>query len=84
MVCCEAKYTHDQTISRSGYNFGKKEVKNRYYLVKKHHLSKLLFFITLFLKVLLNFKEGVTGNQNALQRFLGNIISLFDINKLEK
>jgi len=84
MVCSEAKYTHDQTISRPGYDFGKKEVKNRYYLVKKHNLSKILFFFTLSLKILLNFKEGIKGNKNSLKRFYGNMNALFNINKIDK
>jgi GT2 family glycosyltransferase len=84
MVCSKAKYTHDQSIDRSGFKFGKKEVRNRYYLVQKHNLNKFLFFITLFAKILFNLKEGIFFNKNSLQRFYGNIVALMSLNKLEK
>jgi GT2 family glycosyltransferase len=84
MVCSNAKYTHDQSIDRSGFEFGKKEVRNRYYLVQKHNLNKYLFFITLFAKMLINLKEGIFLNKNSLQRFYGNIIALMSLNKIEK
>jgi GT2 family glycosyltransferase len=84
MVCKNAKYTHDQSIDRSGFEFGKKEVRNRYYLVQKHNLNKYLFFITLFAKILINLKEGIFLKKNSLQRFYGNIIALMSLNKMEK
>jgi GT2 family glycosyltransferase len=84
MVCKNAKYTHDQSIDRSCFEFGKKEVRNRYYLVQKHNLNKYLFFITLFAKILINLKEGIFLKKNSLQRFYGNIIALMSLNKMEK
>ena len=83
-VCGNAKYTHDKSIDRSDFNFGKKEVRNRYYLVKKHHLNKFLFFITLLAKIFSNLKEGLFLSNNSLQRFYGNIVALLTLNKLEK
>ena len=83
-VCSNAKYTHDQSIDRSDFKFGKKEVRNRYYLVKKHRLNKFLFFLTLFAKMLSNLKQGLFLNNNSLQRFYGNIVALLTLNKLEK
>ena len=35
MVCSDAKYSHDQHIRRSGFQFGKKELRNRYYIVSE-------------------------------------------------
>lgn len=84
MVCKNAKYTHNQSIDRSGFEFGKKEVRNRYYLVQKHNLNKYLFFITLFAKILINLKEGIFLKKNSLQRFYGNITALMSLNKMEK
>jgi GT2 family glycosyltransferase len=84
MVCSKAKYTHDQSIDRSDFKFGKKEVRNRYYLVQKHNLNKFLFFITLIAKILINLKEGIFLKKNSLQRFFGNLVALISLNKLEK
>jgi hypothetical protein len=84
MVCSDAKYTHDQFIIRPGFQFGKKELRNRYYIVKKHKLNKNLFFVTTFLRMLLTFKEGVLGNLNSFQRLAGNLVALITINNLDE
>jgi hypothetical protein len=84
MVCSDAKYTHDQSIIRPGFQFGKKELRNRYYIVKKHKLNKNLFFFTTFLRMLLTFKEGVLGNLNSFQRLAGNLVALITINNLDE
>jgi hypothetical protein len=83
MVCSDAKYTHDQFITRPGYQFGKKEVRNRYYIVKKHKLNKSLFFLTLSFRMLLTLKEGIFGNYNSFKRLAGNLVAAFSINNLE-
>jgi hypothetical protein len=84
MVCSDAKYTHDQSIIRPGFQFGKKELRNRYYIVKKHKLNKNLFFVATFLRMLLTFKEGVLGNLNSFQRLAGNLVALTTINNLDE
>ena len=84
MVCSDAKYTHDQSIIRPGFQFGKKELRNRYYIVKKHKLNKILFFFTTFLRMLLTFKEGVLGNLNSFKRLAGNLVALTTINNLDE
>jgi glycosyltransferase involved in cell wall biosynthesis len=84
MVCSDAKYKHDQSINRPGFQFGKKELRNRYYIVKKHKLNKNLFFVTTFLRMLLTFKEGVLGNLNSFQRLAGNLVALITINNLDE
>ena len=81
MVCSDAKYTHNQSIIRPGFQFGKKELRNRYYIVKKHKLNKNLFFVTTFLRMLLTFKEGVL---NSFQRLAGNLVALTTINNLDE
>jgi hypothetical protein len=83
MVCSAAKYTHDQSITRPGFEFGKKELKNRYYIVKKHKLNKSLFFLTSFFRMILTFKEGLMGDLNSFKRLIGNINALFSINNLD-
>jgi hypothetical protein len=84
MVCSEAKYTHDQSINRSEFKFGKKEVKNRYYILKKHNLNRNLFFITLLARILLTFCKAMIGDLGSLKRVLGNIIGICTINNLNE
>jgi hypothetical protein len=84
MVCAGAKYTHDQSIDRPGFEFGKKEVKNRYYIVKKHRLNKSIFFLTLFFRIIMTFGKAITGDSNAIKRVLGNIIGIWTINNLNE
>ena len=84
MVCSGAKYTHDQSINRSGFQFGKKEVKNRYYIVKKYNLSKFLFFITLSLRIIMTFSKVIIGDLNSAKRILGNIVGILTINNLNQ
>jgi GT2 family glycosyltransferase len=84
MVCSAAKYTHDQSINRPGFEFGKKELKNRYYIVKKYKLNKNLFFLTLFFRMILTFKEGLMGDLNSFKRLAGNLVALFSINNLDQ
>jgi hypothetical protein len=84
MVCGDAKYTHDQSINRPGFEFGKKEVKNRYYIVKKHNLNKFLFFLTLFARIIMTFCKGIIGDLNSIKRLSGNIIGIWTINNLNE
>ena len=84
MVCAEAKYTHDQSITRPGFEFGKKELRNRYYIIKKHKLNKNLFFLTSVFRMILTFKEAVMGDLNSFKRLAGNLVALFSINNLEE
>ena len=84
MVCGDARYKHDQSINRPGFQFGKKELRNRYYIVEKHKLNKILFFLTTFLRMLLTFKEGILGNLNSFKRLAGNLVALFTINNLDE
>jgi hypothetical protein len=84
MVCSNAKYTHDQSITRPGFEFGKKELRNRYYIVKKHNLKKNLFFLTSLFRMILTLKEGIFGDINSFKRLAGNLVALFTINNLDK
>jgi GT2 family glycosyltransferase len=84
MVCSDARYTHDQSITRPGFEFGKKELRNRYYIVKKHNLKKNLFFLTSLFRMILTLKEGIFGDINSFKRLAGNLVALFTINNLDK
>ena len=82
MVCENAKYTHDQEIERSDFNFGEKEVKNRFYIVKKHKFNKSLFVFTILMKVFLNLILAFKQRPYGFQRVKGNIISLLSLKKI--
>ena len=84
MVCSDARYSHDQSITRPGFEFGKKELRNRYYIVKKHNLKKNLFFLTFLFRMVLTLKEGIFGDINSFKRLAGNLVALFTINNLDK
>lgn len=84
MVCSDARYSHDQSITRPGFEFGKKELRNRYYIVKKHNLKKNLFFLTSLFRMILTFKEGMFGDINSFKRLAGNLVALFTIDNLDK
>lgn len=84
MVCSKAKYTHDQSINRPGLEFGKKEVKNRFYIIKKHNLNIVLFIIFLIFRVMITFFKAILGDFNSAKRLLGNIIGICTINKLNE
>ena len=84
MVCSDARYSHDQSITRPGFEFGKKELRNRYYIVKKHNLKKNLFFLTSLFRMVLTLKEGIFGDINSFKRLAGNLAALFTIDNLDK
>jgi len=84
MVCSDARYSHDQSITRPGFEFGKKELRNRYYIVKKHNLKKNLFFLTCLFRMILTLKEGIFGDINSFKRLAGNLVALFTINNLDE
>jgi hypothetical protein len=83
MVCGKAKYRHDQVINRLGYEFGKKEIRNRYYIVKKHNLSKILFFVNAFLRATMTLKDFILGDINSVKRLMGNLVGLINPDKLK-
>jgi GT2 family glycosyltransferase len=54
--------------------FGRCEVRNRLYLVKKHHLSKIRCYLGLAIRLLMSVGSGlVTKDKSQLNRALGNI-----------
>ena len=55
MICSSAKYTSENTVNRNDYNFGVKEIINRYYFVNKFKFKKKYFFLVLYFQFLKNF-----------------------------
>jgi hypothetical protein len=83
MVCSKAKYRHDQVVNRLSYEFGEKEIKNRYYIVKKHKLSKIFFLINVLLRATITIKDFISGDINSIKRLTGNVVGLINICKFK-
>ncbi len=84
MVCSKAKYRHDQVVNRLSYEFGVKEIKNRYYIVKKHNLSKILFTINALFRATITVRDFIFGDINSVKRLAGNIVGLINICKFKR
>ena len=72
----EAKFKHPINIDRSSYKFGIIEVINRFKIVKKHNLSKKIFFIVLFFRAFFSFLKSLTFDMKYFKRGLGNFYAL--------
>lgn len=73
-----AKYIHPANVDRSGFKFGITEVINRYKIVKKNYLNKIIFFISLFIRFLYSLLISLLKlNFNYFLRAFGNIIGVF-------
>jgi GT2 family glycosyltransferase len=73
-----AKYIHPTNVDRSGFKFGITEVINRYKIVKKNHLNKIIFFISLFIRFLYSLLISLLKlNSNYFLRAFGNIFGVF-------
>ena len=49
MICSTANYTSENTVNRNDYNFGIKEILNRYHFVNKFNFKKKIFFFRIFI-----------------------------------
>ncbi len=80
VICHNAKYSHLFTKSnRDEFDFGRKEIFNRYYFLKKHNLYKVNFYFACLLKISTNLLLTLTKNKLSLKRFFGNISGIFKI-----
>jgi GT2 family glycosyltransferase len=81
-VVAGARYSHHpQASSRlDPYCFGRKEVANRLYFVRKNpELSAGLCRLTLCLRMLMSLADGILrGERNELRRAWGNLVSLLN------
>lgn len=78
MISHLAKYSHPTNIDRSSFKFGMVEVINRYKIVKKNHLNKFFFFISVFIRLLYSLLISLLKlNYNYFLRAIGNIFGVF-------
>lgn len=86
VVIADAKYYHYPDYKSSGrinaYEFGKKEISNRLYFVRKHNEFSLFHcYLALILRIFLNLICGIQRKEiSYLQRILGNITGLISEN----
>ena len=73
VIVNKAKYFHKNFIERKNFEFGKKELINRYYFVKKNKLNFLSFIMAALIFICLNLLNL------KIQRFLGNFFGLLKI-----
>ena len=75
-VCASATYIHPNEIIRSNFKFGVKEMINRFKFVKKNKLSIKKFYITAFLKCILDLNRIFSIRSNSITKFFGNITGI--------
>jgi glycosyltransferase involved in cell wall biosynthesis len=79
VIVADAYFEHYHSSSGrvNAYRFGKVETRNRKYIVKKHQLSILSFYLSASIRGCMTLKDALFGiNQNALKRAIGNIAGL--------
>lgn len=78
VVLAEAKYGHHAALGgrKSRFWFGRIEVRNRYYIVRKHGLSKSRFLVGMLLRMGLTVADIGRGHWCEVMRLLGNIAEL--------
>lgn len=79
LILADAGFYHYHSVSgrASRYNFGKVEVLNRLFIVKKHHLSQSKCYLALGIRLLLTCFAAVKSmDRSEAQRLLGNIAGL--------
>ena len=76
VIVANAQYQHKHDIDRSSFSFGKKEIINRGYIVKKHQLNFKLFLIASILKCISNL---LSFNLMKIKRAFGNIKAIIQI-----
>ena len=78
-VVSKAKFLNPNYVNRSSFNFGKKEILNRYLIVKKYKLSKIKFLISANLRLLISFLGIIKFDFKLLFRSFGNLFAIIKI-----
>ena len=61
---------------KSRFWFGRIEIRNRHYIVRKHNLSMTRFWAGATIRAGMTLIGGVTGQTGELARFFGNIMEI--------
>ena len=73
IVVKNCKYYHKNFISRDNFEFGQREIENRFYFIKKNNFSRQYFIFGMLTKILINLL------QLKFKRFAGNFFGVFKI-----
>jgi GT2 family glycosyltransferase len=73
----KSKFKHPDNIDRSSFRFGITEIVNRYKIIKKHKLSKRLFYTASSLRFFMSLLKSILLNKKYFLRSLGNIYGFF-------
>ena len=79
IVSKNGKFRNPNFVERSNFEFGFKEVINRYKFVKKFNLNKMLFLINCFFRFIKSFIQIFKFKINYLMRSIGNIYGIITI-----
>lgn len=81
LILPEATYLHRPAAGgrKSRFWFGRIEVRNRYYIVRKHDLSEGRFWMGAGLRALLTIGSVLSGHPAESSRFVGNCIEMIHI-----
>lgn len=77
LLSSKSKFKHPSNIDRSGFRFGVIEILNRYKIIKKHKLSKKLFYIAALLRFFMSLCKSTSLKKKYFFRCLGNIYGFF-------
>lgn len=79
VICSTARFYTNNVIYRHGYNFGVKEIINRYHFVKKFKLSKKHFFLGSIFLILKHILISCSYKPFYFLRTMGNINGILKI-----
>tara|TARA_B100001175_G_C19498732_1_gene636843 strand:- start:75 stop:977 length:903 start_codon:yes stop_codon:yes gene_type:complete len=79
LVVSRAKFLNPNYVNRSSFSFGKKEILNRYLIVKKYKLNKIKFLISANLRLLISFLGIIKLDFKLLFRSFGNLFAIIKI-----
>jgi hypothetical protein len=82
VIICKARFKDPHTVDRNNFEFGVMEIRNRFIIVDKHKLSKILFIISSFIRFNLSIFEFFKGNYKFFLRATGNFVSIIYIIKI--
>ena len=75
LILREPTFLHEPAPGGRGsrFWFGRIEIRNRHYIVKKHHLSLWRFWLGAAIRSGMTFASGLTRDSRELGRFFGNV-----------
>jgi hypothetical protein len=81
IIISKARFKDPHVVDRNNIEFGVMEIRNRFIIVNKHKLSKILFIISSLVRFNLSIFEFFKGNYNFFLRAIGNLLSIVYIVK---